>query len=1166
MIRREKLADTRCNINGEFTMCIDSGEADFCVGRNSASNLRGGDFSLRWRQRRAQEVRQKGSYMSASKSFSRIAMGLVSASFLAAGVTSASAQETTLGRGDSVVTGFSGIRPSDQPIPPGDDPLDHFFIDLEGPSAQILSMSGLGGRPTGQLVSPAAKRQIKASEVGQVFAITLDDGLGNKIPNIYLGATSAYGIHLVKPDASGTPKRIKTGAPGAQFMAGQFGPTPAGNPGTIWRIDGASGEVSAFTTLPGNSGPGIGDVVFDKRSRSIYASDLDQGLIQRVGADGTVIDSFDHGVAGRPAKGLPAVADDGNVMNINSPAFNSVDPNTWGFTQKDRMVHGMAIHNGRLYYAVTGGLQIWSVGLGDDGSFSGDPRWELDVKSLPGTGSITDIAFDKQGRMILAQRGNQRGSYDFSVFAEAGKSAVVRYSYEQPDDPNTESVWQADGEQYAIGMPAPHNYSNGGIALGYAHDKFGSPISGTCSTMLWSTGSRLRSSEKPDEIDAGDATKADVHGLQGNDLSLVRPQNVPPSQSYFADYDGLFGDAEKAGHLGDVEIWQPCDSVDFGAADSPLPPGYFPPGAPPELPPEFPPPVYDYNTNLELTKRASPQMCAPWGAGYFCQYQVRVRNTGPDNYTGQILVDDKLPALPAGAIIGTTGLWNCFSTGASSFKCHRPFAFLAPGTSLSFNTVVWVPNTYQPCHLQNTAQIEWAPGGTRWNTDPTDDFDDATALIPAAHCPPPPGPTNLSLEKNAEPRQCVENGNGFRCQYSVIVTNQGPGIYNGPVHVRDTPLAGTNPLFSWACVAAGGSYDCSNPPVNLWPGQQLFLWTWLDVPYDVARANNCQIPNDARITLALGGTFQNINPGDDADSAIATIPATFCPQVLKSISPPPAKSCPPGYRLKNGSCEPKTRRCPSGTTGKYPNCKTRIVDPPKQCPPGTYGRYPRCKEIVEPPKTYCPPGTHGRYPRCKPNVCKYPLVGKWPNCRKPVVEVCPTGTHGHYPRCKPNVCKYPLVGKWPNCRKPVVEVCPYGTYGKYPRCKPRVCRGHGRVGKWPNCYVPGKVCPSGTHGKYPRCKRNVCKRPLIGKWPNCRRPPVKKVCPSGTYGKYPRCRPKVCARGTTGKWPNCRKIIKRCPRGTVGRFPNCKRITHGNSGRGPTQIAPRANNPNRTVR
>ena len=118
--------------------------------------------------------------MSEASSISRIMLGLVSASVLAAGVASANAQETGLDRGDSVVTGFSGIRPSDKPLPPGANPLDHFFIDLDGASAQIFSMSGLGGRPSGQLVTPAAKRQIKASEVGQVFAITLDDGLGNQ--------------------------------------------------------------------------------------------------------------------------------------------------------------------------------------------------------------------------------------------------------------------------------------------------------------------------------------------------------------------------------------------------------------------------------------------------------------------------------------------------------------------------------------------------------------------------------------------------------------------------------------------------------------------------------------------------------------------------------------------------------------------------------------------------------------------------------------------------------------------------------------------------------------------------------------------------------------------------------------------------------------------------
>ena len=179
--------------------------------------------------------------------------------------------------------------------------------------------------------------------------------------------------------------------------------------------------------------------------------------------------------------------------------------------------------------------------------------------------------------------------------------------------------------------------------------------------MLWSTGSRLRASDKPNDVDAGDVTKADVHGLQGNNLSLFRPQNVPPAQAYFADYDGLFGDAEKAGHLGDVEIWQPCDDVQFGQTDTPLPPGYLPPGEPPELPPEFPPPTLEYSTNLELTKRAILPFCLPAGPGHTCFYQIRVRNTGTENYFGPILVFDQFAPLPAGSLVATNG-------GASSAR------------------------------------------------------------------------------------------------------------------------------------------------------------------------------------------------------------------------------------------------------------------------------------------------------------------------------------------------------------------------------------------------------------------------------------------------------------------------------------------------------------------
>ena len=59
-------------------------------------------------------------------------------------------------------------------------------------------------------------------------------------PNIFVAATSAYGISIYVPDQSGVIKRIHTGAADAQFLPGQFGPPDqGGGPGSIWRIDGA---------------------------------------------------------------------------------------------------------------------------------------------------------------------------------------------------------------------------------------------------------------------------------------------------------------------------------------------------------------------------------------------------------------------------------------------------------------------------------------------------------------------------------------------------------------------------------------------------------------------------------------------------------------------------------------------------------------------------------------------------------------------------------------------------------------------------------------------------------------------------------------------------------------------------------------------------------------
>ncbi|MGI9410400.1 MAG: hypothetical protein ACR2OV_10035 [Hyphomicrobiaceae bacterium] len=1122
--------------------------------------------------------------------------GLLAVSLLFASLSEAYAQDGIIGPGDAVVTGFSGISPTGEPVPPAGSPLDTFFIDVEGPSAQVLSFGALGGPPQGQLVTPAPKLILKAKQIGQVFAIGFDDGLGAATPSFYLGATSAYGIHIVRPDPANPGKflRLKKGHAEAQWMSGMFAGEAGGNPGSIFKVDGTTGTASLFATLPGNSGPGVGDVVFDKAGKHFYVSDLDTGLIHRIDSSGVLVDTFDHGVAGRPAKGLAAIADDGKVMDITNAAFDTENPNTWGYTQKDRMVYGMAVHEGRLYYAVAGGHQIWSIGLGEDGSFAGDPRWELDASGLPGNGPITDMLFDKDGRMYLAQRGTAKGSYSYAEFAEPGKSTVQRYRLEQPDDPATESRWVSDPESYAIAMPAPHNNSNGGIALGFAHDEFGSIKSGTRDSMLWTTGEKLRTSS---EDDADPAAEIDVHGLQGNDVALVRPDNEPPQKSYFADYDGLFNDPEKAGHLGDVEIWQPAG--DFAQ----LPPGdgYFPPLAEPPggiLPPPPPlPPEPGYELNLELKKYANPQQCFSLGQFWRCHYRVSVRNTSNEHwYVGQIQVKDQLLDLPAGSFIGVPehpAPWFCsFLVAPHTFQCERNAA-LPPLTSVNFHVHVTIPKTADKCHLTNVAEITHPIGGSWNNIDPVDDIDDATAIIPDPDCNPEVEETNLNLKKDAHPDPCLLLGTGdYYCRYRVTVRNVGGGIFKHKLSVQDNPPAGTTAVFggNFTCGPNGPGHKCTHniDPLTLGLAQPTFLWVGLVVPVDVAKANDCKITNAAHILEPPGGAHpMNTVLADDADTAVAHIPAHVCeppPTNLKVEKEISGGVCPvvgdqvkctwqikvsnttankykdvvelnetlPGAPTSMASNAPWSCVLAGGGGGAI--CKHPFVEIPgfghinldlETTFPIELAKELECKlvNLVEIAKA---PGGTPMNTNPADDTAQAAGFVDLNICQPPPVPVeCPPGFRPEGNQCLPKGTKPPVL-------PPPTDVsCPQDMR---PVSRNRLVslRQSGwriiRIAKGRWCGEPGRivdpkpeVCPKGTreltYARASRLRRAgwTVFRLSSGKW--CGRP--GKDCKPGQIRRAGRCIWPPCPKGYTGRQPNCTPIVKPCPRGTVKRGDKC---------------------------
>jgi hypothetical protein len=477
---------------------------------------------------------------------------------LAAATATAQTGPAVLIDGNAVVTGFSGTQP---PLPFPPEVADKATIDLNGPAARVMDLQSPGAPPQAQLLTAPKPFTVVAGQVGQVFAVALD---GATPPNIYLGATSSYGLPIVVPGPGGAPMRTRQGGANASFMPGLFGPAPqGGGPGSIWRVDGVTGEVRLFAnvTLGGmpNSGPALGGLAFDAASNTLFAADRETGMIHRFDLTGRERGRFDHGTQGRMAAGLaPVPYDPSTRLDIASPRFHSDNPATWGYAPFERLVYGLAVHSGRLYYAVADGLQIWSVAISPDGTFGADPRVEIQVSPWDGGSEISKITFDNPGRMLLAERPAATGAYDFAALAKPGVGRVLRYRNVTPAA-GGQATWAPDPDEYAIGFPTDMRNGNGGVAVGYGYTPNGQIDHAACSAFLWSTGEQLRNSMDPALIARLAASGPPiVNGLQGNAIGMVRPANVPPLQTYFVDYSDNYNQVTARGHLGDVAIWRIC--------------------------------------------------------------------------------------------------------------------------------------------------------------------------------------------------------------------------------------------------------------------------------------------------------------------------------------------------------------------------------------------------------------------------------------------------------------------------------------------------------------------------------------------------------------------------------------------------------------------------------
>jgi len=755
-------------------------------------------------------------------------------------------QPGIMANGDLAVTGFSGTK----------EIGGQTFIDTNGASLKIFDVSGKG-QARGQLIGAPAKFEAFARDIGQVFGVALDNA---PQPNIYVTPTTALGMQIVIPDnnGDGIPERVTTGQPGAMFMDGQFGTALGGGPGTIWRIDGATGEITLFADVKlggtPNSGPGLGNIAFDPAHYQLYVSDKDTGFIHRFDLAGNDLGTFDHGAQGRPAAGLaPVIFNFADRMDITNPAFDATDSNTWNLADNQRRVWGLAYFSGRLYYGVGDGPQIWSVGINTDGGFANDAR--VEIQTVPGGFPVSDILFTPRGRMILSQRGGIQGSQNYTKYQMPKDNRVLRYSRDET------GAWIQMPEEYAIGFPVDYKNASGGVAL-------------ACDGTLWSSGDALRNDPAlaASLLPGGPLV---VHGLQGNKLSLVRPFNAPPKSSWFVDYDGQFADPEKAGHVGDVEVYRDCPG---GRAESF--PGWYP--VPEWYPPEgWVPPVWWPETpDLDLEKIASECVEAPGlFASFLCKYTVVLTNIGAGDFVGQLHVVDNPPATavyippPGGSIP-----WNCSQPGGagSPISCDSTnVETLHPGESETLEITIQVlpgnvNNIVRNCAILDQAQHGDDPGHHGIKEDCAE-----------AELPRP----DLEIDKTLW--DCQPEGAGQRCFFVLSFENVGGGPYSGALHFAESFPAGTIFGGIWAATTPGWGCVGGNPV-------------------------NCTLPDPPGVTM---------NPGDIEQVGISIIvPAGVGGDMENCVSlGNPTHAGDPAAPGANSACEPFTVAQPMPVPPLAPN-------------------------------------------------------------------------------------------------------------------------------------------------------------------------------------------------------------------------------------------------------
>ena len=251
-------------------------------------------------------------------------------------------------------------------------------------------------------------------DIGNVYGIDYD-----KEGNIYVTASSHYshifGYILGGNTSNYTQAIIQYGDIGG-------GANSIEAAGTIYKLDGVTGQASVFAQLPQQAftfshyaceandpplsrttGPGLGNITYDEKNNQFFISNFEDGKIYRLDTNGSVLSSFDpqtlaaftadDGLAGWASDAKPyglGVNSDGTTLYFGThelnmdPALYSVNLDANGDFAGTETFHNTFQGEGDLGYI-----------------YAADPSWI----------AISDLEFLPDGRLSLGLRTGCAGEY-----------------------------------------------------------------------------------------------------------------------------------------------------------------------------------------------------------------------------------------------------------------------------------------------------------------------------------------------------------------------------------------------------------------------------------------------------------------------------------------------------------------------------------------------------------------------------------------------------------------------------------------------------------------------------------------------------------------------------------------------------------------------------------